>query len=210
MVYVEGPSDKAAMGALLAPLLGQKRKEGIAIDFFESPPGDKKASVLTKVPRRAANILLNDSRAIVVAMPDLYPKNKVFRHETVNELVIGISKNFDDAVRTKGKKVDAQLKERFKVFCFKHDLEALILAAKEALKDRLGVNFLNATWRIPVEDQNHQRPPKQIVEELFAKHGRRYQGTVDAPLILGASKYQDIGEQCPQCFKPFVRFLASL
>jgi hypothetical protein len=39
VVYVEGPSDKAAMTALLAPLLEQKRKKGIAIDFFESPTG---------------------------------------------------------------------------------------------------------------------------------------------------------------------------
>jgi hypothetical protein len=96
------------------------------------------------------------------------------------------------------------------VFCFKYDLEALILAAEEALKDRLGAKSLSVTWRIPVEDQNHNCPPKHIVEELFTKHGKRYQGTVDAPLILGASKYQDIAERCFQCFKPFVQFLASL
>ena len=154
VVYVEGPSDRAAMIALLAPLLEQKRQEGIGIDFFESPEGDKKTSVLTKVPKRAAVIIRNDSSAIVVAMPDLYPKNKGFTHETFEELQAGILKNFADALQAKGRKIDARLRERFKVFCFKHDLEALLLAAKGALGDRLGVTSLKVTWEIPVEDQN--------------------------------------------------------
>jgi len=210
VVYVEGSSDRAAMLALLGPLLERKRQEGIHIDFFESPEGDKKTSVLTKVPKRAAVIVRNDPSAIVVAMPDLYPKNKAFPHETFEELKAGILKNFDEALQARGRKGDARLKDRFKVFCFKYDLEALILAAKEALRDRLGVKSLSVTWRIPVEDQNHRRPPKRIVEELFTQHSKSYRDTVDAPLILGASKYQDIAGQCPQCFKPFVQFLASL
>jgi hypothetical protein len=78
------------------------------------------------------------------------------------------------------------------------------------LLNRLGVKSLNVTWRVPVEDQNHERPPKRIVEELFAKHAIRYQGTVDAPLILGASKYQEVADRCLQCFKPFVQFLVGL
>ena len=45
IVYVEGPSDKAAMNALLEPLLEQKRQEGISIEFFKTPAGDRKASV---------------------------------------------------------------------------------------------------------------------------------------------------------------------
>jgi len=210
VVYVEGPSDRAAMLALLDPLLKQKRQGGVSIDFFESPEGDKKASVLTKVPKRAAAIIRNDPSALVVAMPDLYPKNKVFRHETFEEMKAGLLKNFDDALQSKGRKTDAWLRERFKVFCFKYDLEALILAAEEALKDRLGVTALARRWRVPVEDQNHDCPPKRIVQELFEKCGKRYQGTVDAPLILGASRYQEIADRCPQCFKPFVQFLAGL
>jgi hypothetical protein len=210
VVYVEGPSDRAAMLALLAPLLEQKKQEGISIDFFESPAGDKKTSVLTKVPIRAAAILGHEPSAVVVAMPDLYPRDKAFPHETVEELKTGILKNFDKALQSRGRKVDARLRERFKVFCFKYDLEALLLAAKEALGDRLGVKSLKVTWKVPVENQNHDLPPKYVVEELFMKHSKRYQGTVDAPLILGASKYQDIADQCPQCFRPFVQFLASL
>lgn len=210
VVYVEGPSDRAAMLALLAPLLERKRQEGVNVDFFESPEGDKKASVLTKVPKRAAAMINNDSSAIVVAMPDLYPKNKGFTHETFEELQAGILKNFADALQAKGRKADVRWKGRFKVFCFKHDLEALVLAAKEALGDRFGASSLKVTWKIPVEDQNHGRPPKRIVEGLFTQYSKSYRDTVDAPVILGASKYQDIADQCPQCFKPFVQFLASL
>jgi len=210
MVYVEGSSDKAAMNALLEPLLEQKRQEGVAIHFFESPSGDKKASVLTRVPLRAVNIILNDPHSIVVAMPDLYPRNKVFRHETVEELAEGILKNFDDALRAKGVVDDVRPKHRFKVFCFKYDLEALILASEKALKSQLGARSLDPMWRIPVEDQDHERPPKRIVEDLFRRYGKGYKDTVDAPLILSASNYQEIAERCPQCFKPFVEFLAGL
>jgi hypothetical protein len=78
MVYVEGPSDKLAMQELLHPLLEQKRQAGIDINFFETPEGDRKASVLTKVPIRAIRILQNNPDAIVIAMPDLYPRDKAF------------------------------------------------------------------------------------------------------------------------------------
>lgn len=89
LVYVEGPSDKLGLEALLAPLIEQKRQQGIGIEFFPSPKGDKKVSLLRKVPRKAANILLGDPAAVVVAMPDLYPKNKGFKHETAGELIGG-------------------------------------------------------------------------------------------------------------------------
>jgi len=210
MVYVEGPSDKAAMYALLAPLLERKRQEGVTIGFFESPEGDKKASVLMKVPKKAVNILLNDPDSIVIAMPDLYPKDRGFPHTTVDELVKGIIKNFEEALRSKTARRNGRLKERFRVFCFKHDLEALILTAEDSLKNRLGIRSLPVSWRIPVEDQDHDRPPKRVVEDLFRKYGKRYKEVVDAPLILAACNYQNIADRCPQCFKPFVEFLAGI
>ena len=105
---------------------------------------------------------------------------------------------------------DDRLKDRFRVFCFKYDLEVLILASEEALKTRLGIDHLEVTWQIPVEDQDHDQPPKKIVETLFKEYGIRYKGTADAPLILGQSNYLDIADKCPQCFKPFVDFLTSL
>ena len=209
-VYVEGPSDKAAMNTLLEPLLALKRQQGIGIEFFPAPEGDKKRSVLTKVPKKAVNIILNNPSAIVIAMPDLYPKNVGFPHVTFEEMAAGIIKNFEDYLRLKHGKIDLRLKKRFKVFCFMHDLEALLLACEEGLKSRLGIRSLPITWRKPVEQQNHNHPPKWIVEQLFKQYGEHYQGTIDAPLILGTEKYQDVADLCPQCFKPFVEFLDSL
>ncbi len=210
LIYVEGPSDKAAMRALLRPLIEQKAQAGVAIEFFEAPEGDKKVSVLMKAPRKAVNILLNDPYSIVVVMPDLYPKNKGFPHETVTELTRGVLKLFDDALQAKKIEDDRRIRNRFKVFCFKYDLEALILAAEEPLKDRLEVKSLSVTWRLPVEEQDHDHPPKRIVQELFISQGKHYRETVDAPLILGASEYYAIAERCSQCFKPFVEFLEGL
>ncbi len=207
IIYVEGPSDKAALAALLAPLLRLKQQQGVSINFFEAPPGNKKESVLVKVPAKAANILLNDPQALVIALPDLYPKNLGLPHETVDELVHGINKNFAATLSSKGVQDDVRLKDRFKVFCLKYDLEALVLAARESLRQRLGLASLASSWRIPVEEQNHDHPPKKIVEELFQKHGQRYRGTVDAPIILSMASYQEIANACPQCFKPFVDFL---
>ena len=69
---------------------------------------------------------------------------------------------------------------------------------------------LPKTWTIPVEDQNHDIPPKKIVEEIFKKYGKSYKESVDAPIILANARYQDIAELCPQAFKPFVQFLENL
>ena len=213
IVYVEGRSDTSAMEALLKPLLQQKRGEGIAIKFLEAPKDGKKKSILLKVPLKAANTILNRPHSVVAAMPDLYPRNVGFEHETFDELKAGILERFDRALRDRHVGDDARLRDRFQVFCFKYDLEALILASEEALERQLGVEQLEITWRIPVEDQDHDHPPKRIVEKLFEEHGkrvRRYKSTVHAPSILGASDYQDIADKCPQCFKPFVDFLTNL
>jgi hypothetical protein len=142
IVYVEGASDKLGMEALLRPLLQEKRQAGVEIGFFETPNGDRKFAVLTKVPIRAANILLNDPYAVVVALPDLYPRNKGFPHETVNELVEGVTENFRNALRKKGVGNPAELESRFRVFCFKYDVEVLLLAAEEGLRRRLGIKEL--------------------------------------------------------------------
>lgn len=208
IVYVEGPSDKLAMQTLLQPLIDRKLGEGISIEFFPAPSGDAKESVLTKVPKRAVNILSNQPDSIVIAMPDLYPKNKAFPHACFAEMESGIAANFNRALREKHID-DQRVRDRFRVFCFKHDLEALLLALPEELARQLGAS-INSTWAQPVEDQNHGRPPKRIVEELYRSHGRRYKDTVDAPLVLNAARYQTVAERCSQCFKPFVDYLESV
>jgi hypothetical protein len=210
LVYVEGPSDRAAMEALLSPLLGELRQRGVLVNFFTEESGDRKKALLLKVPDKAVNILRSQPRALVAVMPDLYPKNRGFPHETFADLEAGIRQNFRSAMQRKKINNPGDLERRFHVFCFKHDLEALILASYESLKSRLSAPGLPRTWSLPVENVNHDRPPKRIVEELFASHGQRYRDTVDAPLILGASSYHRVAEDCPQCFKPFVELLASL
>jgi hypothetical protein len=210
IVYVEGPSDKAAMNALLGSLIEEKKRQGIGIDFFESPSGDKKRTLLLKVPTKAAHILANDPGALVVVMPDLYPKNKGFEHETVEELKLGIKNNFQKALADKGLQDDERVKNRLMVFCFKYDLEALLLASKEALENRLGAKSIAPTWTSPVEDQDHDVPPKRVIEKLFRQFGQKYVDTVDAPIILGMMSYSTVAERCPQCFKPFVEFLERL
>ncbi len=209
-VYVEGPSDKAALQALLAPLLKELRDKGILIIFFDVGSGDRKKSILLKVPDQAVNILRSQPRCIVVAMPDLYPQNRGFPHVSFAELEARLLKDFRAAARRKNIRKVADLEQRFRVFCFKHDMEVLLLAAFEPLKARLGTPELRRTWSLPVEDVNHNRPPKRVVEELFQSLGQKYQETVDASLILADSNYRDLAEACPQCFRPFVQFLDSL
>jgi hypothetical protein len=209
-IYVEGASDKYAMENLLKPLIERKQKENVYIRFHDSPEGDKKKSVLLKIPHKAVNILRNNSSAIVIALPDLYPKNKGFNHETVTELEQGICKVFSNKLKTAGIHYDEKIRERFKVFCFKYELESLILASKESLEKRLGVTSLKIEWRLPVEDQNHENPPKKIVEKLFKLQNMRYTETIDAPIILGSSHYQELTKSCRQCFKPFIDYLEQI
>lgn len=188
-VYVEGPSDMAAMTQLLAPLIERKLQQGVHIGFFEAPPGVKKASVIRKVPERAALILANEPDTIVIVMPDLYPLNKEVPHEDPAQLANAIQSEFDRALKRHRMADDRRYRDRFRAFCFKCDLEALVLAAEEALALRLDVGELKVTWHKPVEDQNKDKPPKYVLRELFDQHGIHYLETVDGPLILGLSDY---------------------
>lgn len=218
IIYVEGRSDKNAMEALLVNLIDKKSEEGVSIEFFpikgedNRRGGDAKKDLLLKAPKIAVNILCKPPNSIVIILPDLYPRNKGFPHETFQQLEAGIMENFSQALQKKDIQ-DERLKERFKVFCFKYEMEALILAAESALLGKLGkLKFTSqdVTWTRPVEDQNHDRPPSEIVEQLFRDSGKRYDKRVDPQLILGKTSYQEIAEKCPQCFKPFVEFIEGI
>ncbi|MBC6422132.1 MAG: DUF4276 family protein [Hormoscilla sp. SP12CHS1] len=210
VIYVEGSSDKLAMEALLAPLIAEKATEGISIEFFRAKAGDAKQFLLLTIPVTSVNILLNNPNIVVVAIPDLYRKNKGFPHETFAELKKGTIDKFHETLQSRGLGDDPRLTERFQVFCFKYELETLILAAEAQLKTFLGVNSFKVTWQLPVEDENHDLPPKQVVKRLFASCGRSYKEAVDAANILRNASYQDIAVHCPQCFGPFVEFLSGL
>ncbi len=205
IIYVEGPSDKLAMEELLSSLLNKLQQRGIAVEFFST---EGKKRLMTQTPIKAINILRNDPKAVVIALPDLYPPNIGFKHTTFKELTEVLQCQFKRELERKGLG-DTELSKRFLVFCFKHDLESLVLAAEKELASRLGLSALNCTWTKPVEDQNHGQPPKRIVEDLFYQNQEWYKDTVDAPLILGATRYHEIAMACPQCFKPFVDYLES-
>lgn len=206
IVYVEGPSDRLAMEELLADLLRRLQTAGVVVKFI---PTEGKRRLMLQTPVKAANILGHDPRAVVIALPDLYPPNVALEHTTFDELSRALQQEFESALARK-RLDDRRLHNRFHVFCFKYDLEALVLAAESQLASRLSVQAVTHTWTKPVENQDHNTPPKRIVEQVFEAHGNKYRDTVDAPLILGAARYSEIATACPQCFKPFVDYLESL
>ena len=86
----------------------------------------------------------------------------------------------------------------------KHDLEMLLLAARAQLQSRLKTRDRLGNWRKPPEDQNQDKPPKRIVEELFrAKLSRAYRDTTDGPAILRGAALREVvfeeqgAVQCP-------------
>jgi len=212
IIYVEGSADELAFETLFQSLIAEKAEDGKAIQFTPAPIGHNKEMLLKMVPANAVSILMGDPEAIVVALPDLYPPNIEFPHRDYEELRDGMYACFQHELDRRHID-DARLKDRFHVFCSKYDLEALILASESALTSELGLTRLrreDKTWIEPVEDQNHNKPPKYIVMELFKKHGKKYFDTIAAPNILGSMDYQILADRCPQCFKPFVEFLTGL
>jgi hypothetical protein len=122
----------------------------------------------------------------------------------------GIINQFTSILQSRGLNNDKRLYDRLQIFCFKYDLEALLLAAKDSLAEMLQLENLEVTWTIPVEDQNHNHPPRFFVEQLFRNQGQKYKGSIDAPLILGNASLQSLIKACPQQFAPFVNFLQNL
>jgi hypothetical protein len=177
-------------------------KRGNTIDFY---PLNHKESLLNKGPTKAINILRNKPNSYVFLVPDLYPPNKPFPHVNYMELKDGLNKRFDDELNRK--RCDSRLADRFFVHCFKYDLESLILASEEALLSRLKRNKFSQSWAKPVEDQDHNDPPKRVVETLFRDAGMKYKGTADVPWILRRSSHQELIKKCPQNFRPFVEDL---
>jgi hypothetical protein len=208
--YVEGPSDQTTLNTLLAPLIASKLQAGVSIKFLPVTQGDHKVHLVTQVPIKAARMLADNPDLVVIVLPDLYPQNKGFSHQTYPELHQGVMARFNDELSRMGCADDRRIRSRFQVFCLKYDLEALLLAAEESLTAQFGGGPLGVSWRKPVEDQNHNDPPKRLVEEIYRRHGQKYKDTVDAPQVLRGVSYRQIAERCPQCFKPFVDFLENL
>jgi hypothetical protein len=211
-VYVEGPSDQKALQALLRPVIDVGRRNGVGIGFLQM---GGKAPILNDVPRRAAEILRQSPEDWVFALPDLYPMASYdsgpHPHRSFEEMVTLLRDRFLSRAGKIGLPESAHT--HFRVHCLKHDLEALILAAPDQLRQRLQTkDGLRGRWRIPVEDQNDDRPPKRVVEALFRQYRRKpdYVDTQDALWILERASLQDLEAACPQRFAPFVRELRAL
>ncbi len=204
-VYVEGPSDQLGMRELFAEVIQLAGQKGKTLDFY---PLNGKEALLNKGPTRAINILRNKPNSYVFLVPDLYPKNTPFPHRTFAELKSALHRRFSEEVQRKG--CDDRLADRFFVHCFKYDLEALLLASEKPLLARIERSKFSQSWAKPVEDQNHDKPPKRIVEALFSDVGKKYKDTADVPWILKRSRHQDLANKCQQNFKPFVEDLLKV
>ncbi len=212
IVYVEGPSDQKAMQALLKPIIETGRANKVGLSFL---PLGGKGPILNDVPRKAARHLRQNPDDWVFAVPDLYPmvaeEKSLHRHRSFTELAALLQKRF--AAHAEELAVPETARGHFRVHCFKHDLEALVLAAPEQLKQRLKTtDALRGRWRLPVEEQNDEQPPKYVVVELFRHYRKKtdYNDTTDAPWILERASLAEIERACAHNFGPFVGELRAL
>jgi hypothetical protein len=193
-VYVEGESDRLALLALWTSWQRELKIAGWGIRIM---PLDNKAKLLRKIGTLAAEKLVGDNCDLVVALPDLYPVlsdgDAAFRHSNMTELVAVLRNEVEGALKERFQRGETQLlMQRYYPAALKHDLEVLLLAGKDALRTHLGTpRNLGTQWRNPPEDQDQQKPPKYVVEELFRTElKRRYRDTTDAPNILRRTSTQ--------------------
>lgn len=211
LVYVEGPSDRDALRGLLQSVLAEGQRRRVGIQFL--PLGDK-AKILDTSAGKAARHLAEHPEDWVVALPDLYPMSQYDgtpnEHRSFADLERLLTERF--AREARRNRVSAQAQGHFRVHCLKHDLEVLLLACPDQLRHRLRTDHALGQWRLPVEDQNDQQPPKRIVEALFKRYRSKpgYVETVDAPWILERASLEAVVAKCPQNIAPFVAELQRI
>ena len=190
-VYVEGESDRLALRELWTSWRTRLGTAGWGIHLV---PLANKAQYLRKVGPRAAEKLVADPSDIVVGLPDLYPHlpdaSGPYKHDSLDDLR-GLQTNLveDALIQTQGiSRAETQTcLDRFLATALKHDLEMLLLAAKDRLRAVLGTRDRLGKWRSPPEDQDQMNPPKKIVQGLFRTKSARhssYKDTVHAPAVL--------------------------
>jgi hypothetical protein len=185
-VFVEGVSDRVALNALWMPWMRRLRKAGWGIGIA---PLANKSQFFRKIGAHAAERLLARQDDIVVGLPDYYPNQPyaetAFQHSNLTDLLSLQRRLTHEVLSRKGVDADEVL-QRFCPSALKHDLEMLLLAASDQLASHLGAQERLGQWRHPVEEQNQNRPPKRVVEQLYCvKRGRAYRDTKDAPAVLG-------------------------
>ena len=216
-VFVEGPSDRLALMSLWDAWLRNMSDRGWGIHVL---PLDNKSQYLRKIGHRAAEKLAQDPQDLVVGLPDFYPiqpyRGTTYEHADLPTLQTLQKTLVQDALRSVFRvATTTTAMSRFHASAMKHDLEVLLLAAKEALRTRLKTKDRLGNWRNPPEDQNHDHPPKRIVEELFrAKLGRAYLDTTDFAAVMRNAELRDLlfdergHVQCP-AFKAVVDWIGA-
>jgi hypothetical protein len=206
LVYVEGPADRASLERLLQPVISSSRENRVSLRFIVL---GNKSAILNGSPRKAAGHLSEHPGDWVFVLPDLYPMAQYDgtenEHRSPADLRSLLNRKFQKQADSIG--VPSEARDHFRVHCLKHDLEALLLASTDQLRQRLRTkDALKKRWRTPVEDQNDGMPPKRVVEALFSKYRpeESYVDTIDAPWILERANLQVVIERCPQCFAVFV------
>ena len=199
-IFVEGKSDVQALSALLNGWKQNLSAKGWGIQLI---PLESKSKYFRKIGSRATEKLVNDARDLVVGLPDLYPNrnyaNTDYMHNNLQELQGVQTHLVKQHVQQMGRRTDIDSHmARFYASALKHDLEVLLLAATSQLQSRLKISNRPSGWRRPPENQNQNKPPKKIVEELFRRHiGRPYREIVDSHAILSKADLQEVVEQCP-------------
>ena len=190
-IYVEGESDRLGLLALWDNWREQLRNAGHGIKII---PLDGKSHFFRKIGHRAARQLYDNNENIVIGLPDLYPNREYvgtkYEHRDLTQLMSVQKNEVSSALQNKfnvKRPQVGQLLERFLPSALKHDLEMLLLAAKDQLRSYLGTQDRLGNWRNPVEEQDQNHPPKRKVEELFrtkTRARRAYRDTKDASAVL--------------------------
>lgn len=190
-IYVEGRSDELALKALWENWRTKLRREGHGIEVI---PLDNKSKFFRKIGPRAAEKLIANKEHIVIGLPDLYPNQPYtgtkYEHGNMAQLKSVQKREVSAALQNVfgiSSQQVRQLLERFLPSALKHDLEMLLLAAQDELRSYLGTPDHLGDWRDRVEEQNQQRPPRHIVEDLFrtkSRTRRAYRDTKDASAVL--------------------------
>ena len=193
-IFVEGDSDVKALSALLNGWKQNLSAKGWGIQLI---PLDNKSKYFRKIGSRATEKLANDARDLVVGLPDLYPNqnytNTNYRHNNLQELQGVQTRLVKRHLQQMGRPDINSHMARFYPSALKHDLEVLLLAATNQLQSRLNMSNRPSGWRRPPENQNQNRPPKKIVEELFRRHiGRPYREIVDSHAILSKADLREV------------------
>lgn len=198
---VEGDSDAKALSALLNSWKQNLSTKGWGIQLI---PLNSKSSYFRKIGPRAVEKLVHDTRDLAVGLPDLYPNrdyaNTKYKHDNLEELrdvQTRLVKQHLQRQKVRRTDIDSYM-ARFYASALKHDLEVLLLAATSQLQSLLKMSNSPSGWRQPPEEQNQNKPPKRIVEELFRQHLKRsYRENADSYAILSKADLREVAEQCP-------------